>query len=1443
MVLRQLLATTLVIGHQMQLDYIYFFHGLGFVLLAGVCYALSRGQCARLPWTWLGAFAAAHGLNEWLEMLGIALGAGPALLYAGLCALVASFFFMFEFARRSIPRLDTVRVALLLYLPIVAFIGLCGLAFGPKGINAAARYSVCFPGGVLSAIVLIRMARTVSSETRPWLFSAGVILGLYAVLSGLVVSQVGFAPASVVNVDAFARVFGFPLQLPRGVLACLAAYSLWGYYHALCPTEAARGYGLRHTAVTAAVMVAVLVMGWFVTGIHTGRANVRLSSEMRDEALTAVANLSPGKVMRLSGDGRDANSRDYSDVRDALSRLERVTLEGSVGFKGVSILGVREGHLVCLAGSGAQWGADRRSPNGPIPNSLSAVDQILNGSKLYVPPATLKPGADSLMAYAAIRDPHTGITVGVLDIEVDAVEWSRAVARERLAGILAILVLSTIILASSVSQQNARSATERLSNSERKYRSLVEGSTSIIALFDDQRRFARVNEPGLRGLGVSWEDLSGRKFSEVWPEDHQSAAESAAVSAMSGEKRSFEADFETPDGRLSTYHVVLNPLLDSTERVVGFIGTMLDITERKRAEQALVESEARYRDLFENATDYMLTFDLTGALTSVNKATELAMGYRPAIGSSFTDLVAPECHELVHKMPARKLRGEKDESSYEVEAFASDGERRLIEVKSRLVCRNGGPVEIHVTGRDVTERRSAERELAFEALVNSAMADLSGAILSTCSLDDISVMLLTHAKSITNSAAGFVGYIDPKIDCLVMPTAGTDPLDRLHRLNTGLEANSTIRSRILANPHPFLWNDLSSLREPPRLPGDDTLIEKLVSMPTTLGDELVGQIVVGNPSGNYSERDLSCLERLSSLYAIAIKRHRTDNELRVQSSAVNSTGEQVIITDLQGKIVYVNPAFELETGYTYDEVVGQNPRILKSGKHGEEFYQKMWATIMAGETWHCEITNSRKDGAQVIEDMTITPVKDEHGVPEQFVAIKRNVTNMKVYEEQLDYLSYHDPLTGLPNRLLFSDRLTRRLSEARNEGKMLAVMFLDVDRFKLINDTLGHNMGDMLLKEIADRLHSCLRDVDTLARMGGDEFTIIVSNIVSIEGVVVVAERIVEALKEPFHIDDRELFVSVSVGISIYPSDGEDAETLVKNADTAMYRAKGGSQSNCQLFTEAFNTADLERMTLENGLRKATERNELLLHYQPLVDMETGRTLGAEALVRWRHPEYGLVSPGRFIPLAEETGLIVPISYWVLRTACAQNKAWQDQGHPRITVSVNLSARLLHQEGLVDRVSQILAETGLEPEYLDLELTESALMENADTAIRVLTELKNLGIRVSLDDFGTGYSSLSYLRKFPIDSVKIDQSFVKDITTNPDDAAIASAVVAMSHSLKLKVIAEGVETLEQLEFLRSLKCDEIQGYFISRPVPATELQQILEEPAIILRVDAFRRAA
>ena len=467
-----------------------------------------------------------------------------------------------------------------------------------------------------------------------------------------------------------------------------------------------------------------------------------------------------------------------------------------------------------------------------------------------------------------------------------------------------------------------------------------------------------------------------------------------------------------------------------------------------------------------------------------------------------------------------------------------------------------------------------------------------------------------------------------------------------------------------------------------------------------------------------------------------------------------------------------------------------------------------------------------KSGDYLVAEFHVTPlVKD--GAIQGLLGVARDITERKRAESTIRQLAYHDALTSLPNRTLFEDRLRVALAQAHRSGDMLAVMFLDLDHFKIVNDTLGHGDGDKLLRSVAEDLSRLVREGDTVARVGGDEFTLLLPGIGSTRDAMEVAERILECLKLPRMLGGHEFQVTTSIGITVYPADGADVETLLRNADTAMYRAKESGRDTCQLYSPGMNATILERLALENDLRHALERNELEVYYQPIVNVQSGEITGAEALVRWHHPTRGLVSPDDFIPVAEESGAIVPIGQWIFAEACRRAQEWRSSGLGMLRVSVNLSARQLQQEDLVTQLAAILAETGLPLDLLQIEITEGAVMKNVDFIIETLTELRKMGIRLAVDDFGTGYSSLSYLKRFPIDSVKIDRSFVRDLATDPNDAAIVTTIIAMARSLNLKVIAEGVETVDQLDFLRRRGCDDFQGYLVSPPIPAKAFQRLL----------------
>lgn len=535
------------------------------------------------------------------------------------------------------------------------------------------------------------------------------------------------------------------------------------------------------------------------------------------------------------------------------------------------------------------------------------------------------------------------------------------------------------------------------------------------------------------------------------------------------------------------------------------------------------------------------------------------------------------------------------------------------------------------------------------------------------------------------------------------------------------------------------------------------------------------------------------------------------------------------MTDIEQKsLIYASPAYEQITGRTLAELQS-DPRgwIEIIHEHDRERVKNARKTRAASGDYDIEYRLVRTDHSiRWIHDRAF-PVRNAKGEAYRIAGIAEDITERKLTQEQLANLAHYDSLTGLPNRVLFNDRLRQAVAQARRNQWILGVLFLDLDRFKLVNDTLGHATGDLLLKQVAARLFQCLRPTDTVGRLSGDEFAVILSELAETQNAGYVAQKILDTLSAPFDLKGSEVFVTASIGITLYPSDSESIDTLIRDADAAMYSAKAAGRNNYQYYTAVMNERALEKLRLETGIRRALERNELLLHYQPKIDISSGRISGLEALLRWQSPEHGLVSPAQFIPLLEETGLIVPVGEWVTRAACAQLQAWRKAGVTAVPVAINLSARQLRQQGYATVLEQALKDFDINPELIRVEITESSLMENPEEAIVVLQSLKALGIRLDADDFGTGYSSLSYLKRFPLDALKIDRSFVRDITSDEDDAVIAQTMVTLAHSLGLKVVAEGVETEAQLAFLGAHQCDEAQGYLFAKPLDIDSCTELL----------------
>jgi diguanylate cyclase (GGDEF)-like protein/PAS domain S-box-containing protein len=569
----------------------------------------------------------------------------------------------------------------------------------------------------------------------------------------------------------------------------------------------------------------------------------------------------------------------------------------------------------------------------------------------------------------------------------------------------------------------------------------------------------------------------------------------------------------------------------------------------------------------------------------------------------------------------------------------------------------------------------------------------------------------------------------------------------------------------------------------------------------------------------------------------AVERKTVEDALYLEKEralvTLNSIGDAVLCTDISGNISYLNMVAETMTGWGREEAIGKPLaevfRIVDSITRAtaqDPMQMAVRQNKTVGLTPNCILI--RRDGFEFGIEDSAAPIHDRAGRIIGAVIVFHDVSAARAMSFQMTYSAQHDLVTNLPNRLLLNDRISQAIALAHRQSRPIAVMFLDLDHFKYINDSLGHAAGDKLLQSVSKRLLGTLRGSDTVSRQGGDEFVILLSEIAHARDAAISARKILAALNAPHVVDGQDLHIDGSIGISVYPQDGEDAEALIKNADTAMYHAKGCGRNNFQFFTAEMNQKAVERQSIEGALRHAIERQEFLLHYQPKVNLDSGEISGVEALIRWQQPDRGLVPPSQFVPIAEDCGLILPIGRWVMREACRQAREWQVAGLPFKRISTNVSAAEFRAKGFVENVRTILSETGLEPRYLDLELTESVLMEHADSSARILHALKSIGVHLALDDFGTGYSSLSYLQRFPIDVLKIDRTFVHQITANADDATIVRAILDMGRNLKQRVIAEGIETQEQLEFLQAHQCREGQGFLFSPPIPAAQFAHLLQ---------------
>ena len=950
-------------------------------------------------------------------------------------------------------------------------------------------------------------------------------------------------------------------------------------------------------------------------------------------------------------------------------------------------------------------------------------------------------------------------------------------------------------------------------------------SLQLLLIAELDGRIRRCNPAWQAHLGWKPDELIGRSFFELVHPDDLAKTQAEAVKLGEGNITSaFINRYRCPDGRWLS--LAWSAIAEPGANLIYAIAH--DVTEQQQAIQALRANEHRLREAerlgglgsweLDLQTERLFWSDQIYRLLAIEPGT-----LEPTYGS-FLNLVHPEDRDRVDHA-FRASIAEHGQYAIAHRLQLADGSIKWVqEYAETQYADDGTPLRAIGTAQDITEQKQNRLMLALKTRRDDALLKLPR-IAENLEERALLQQALALAEDLTDSKIGFAHFVNEDQTSVEFAAWSSRTLDAGCQVNHNMHyplQQAGLWADALRQRKPIIISDYPAHPKATGLPVGHIRVTRTLVVPVIDGSRVTLLFGVGNKTGQYDTTDIESAQLLANEAWRLAQQLRSLAQLTLADQVLAETPQGVAITAADGALVRVNAAFARITGYQAHEVLGQNPRLLKSGRHDRAFYRAIWAHIAERGSWRGEIWNRRKNGEIYPQWLSISAVHDSSGHVGHYVGLFTDLSESKQAQKKIDYLSHHDALTGLANRALFNERIGHAITRVARNGR-LALLNLDLDRFKQVNDTLGHQDGDRLLMEMAQRIQAQLLPSDTLARLGGDEFALLLEERAEAPRVAALARELLTRIAKPLRIDDRELVITASIGISLYPDDGADADGLARHASQALGAAKRTSRNSFQFFDRSLTEGALERLITEHALRGAVRRDELRLMYQPQVRLSDTALVGVEALVRWQHPDLGLVPPGQFIPLAEEIGVIGEIGDWVLGAACKQLAVWDRAGFRVPRMAVNLSAQQLDEISLPATVAATLRAFGIEPDRLELEVTESMLMRNPDAARNLLSELKSLGARISIDDFGTGYSSLTMLRLLPLDQLKIDQSFVRDIGADDNDEAIVRTIIAMSRTLGLETVAEGVESAAQQAFLTREQVDLGQGYYFSKPLTADNL--------------------